>query len=173
VSLNWIAIENALQSWLSAGAGVTVVWEHANAAAPALPYASLLVTRVAPVAGDRADSATNLSNPAGQEVEETAVVPLELSVTARAYAVPTSGSGTARELVANALSALFFPSRREALRASGLVVAGVGDVVDETALVGSTWESRAAMDVRFRCVDTAVAKTGYIANVGLVDQTTH
>ncbi len=173
MALNWIEIEDALQTWLSSATGVQVFWEHTYTTAPTLPYASLLVTKVAPGPGERADSATNLSNPAGEEVEETAVVPLELTVTARAYSHQTSGSGTARELVANALSALFFPSRREALRVAGLVVAGVGDVVDETTLVSSTWESRAAMDVRFRCVDTAVEKTGYIATVGLVDQTTH
>lgn len=173
MALNWTTIESALQAWLSSATATPVVWEHANAPDPATPFATLLVARVAPGAGERADSATNLSNPAGQEVEETAVVPLELSVTARAYAAPTSGAGTARELLVNALGALFFPSRREALRVAGLVVSFVGDVVDETAQVGSTWQSRAAMDVRFRCVDTAVARTGYIEKVGLVDQTTH
>lgn len=171
--LNWLTVENALQAWLKGAVGGEVIWSNQDGCQPSMPYGTLKIS------GPRQSSptpeilnTTNLSNPAGQEIEQTVVLHGQITVSCQVYARPTTGAGTARELLEQARKALFLPTQRERLRAAGLALVEAGDTQDLTALLETTWQSRAVMDVRFNVVDTASEKTGYIATVNVTGRTT-
>lgn len=155
-----IAIENALHAWVAAALGVETIWAGQNAPAPALTYATLRLS--GPFGhGAELSSATNLSNPAGQEIEQTVSEQQEWSLSVQVY-----GSG-ALALLAAAKLKLQLPSALEAVRAAGVAVVEAGDTQDVSALIGSQLETRALMDVRIRTVDQATERIGYIDRVGL------
>ncbi len=177
MALDWQTIENALQTWIVAATGLptsAVIFASQNAPAPAMPYATI---KISGPRGTMAQPAlqieTNLLNPAGEEIEQTVTLHQEVTVSCQVYAAATAGTGTAKEYLEKARTALFLPTRLDALSTAGLAVVEMGDTQDLTALLGTAWESRAAMDVRMNLVDTAVEKTGYIATVETTDETTH
>jgi hypothetical protein len=159
------AMENALHAWVSAALAFDVIWADQNAPAPAIParggrYGTIRLTGPFGQGAELA-SATNLSNPAGQEIEQTVSEQQEWSLSVQVY------GANARAQLAGAKLKLQLPAALEALRAAGVAVVDVGDTQDVSALVGSQIETRALMDVRIRTVDSATERTGYIDRVGI------
>jgi len=169
VSLDPVMMENTLQAWAKTALGLAdVIWSHPNQRGPdGRPYGWLTLS--GPVRLDVAATTdeTNLSNPAGQEIERTVSQHEEWTLVIEVLSKATSGAGTARAILAAAGLKLQLPSALEAVRAAGLAPVDFSDTQDLTALFGTAFESRARMDVRLRTVNTAMEKTGYIKTVGL------
>lgn len=172
-ALSWTAIEDALVAWLESAAGVGAIWANQTGEQPLMPYGTLKITgpRQSTPTPEVAN-VTNLDNPAGQEIEQTVIMRGEITVSCQVFSQVTAGAGTARELLQQARIALFLPARRQALADAGLALVQAGDTQDLTALLETTWQSRAAMDVRFNVVDTATERTGYIATVNVTGSAT-
>lgn len=168
MALNWATIQTALHAWIVAGTGLAVgrvVWANQAMPQPQRPYVTLRLMALAPVGHDGVHSTTNLAAPAGEEVTLTVEGRRHLTVGVQAYASAVTGAGTAAELLAKAQTALSLPTVHAGLRAAGLAVLNEGGITDLSALLETKFEGRAAMDVRFHCVDEVAEKTGYIATV--------
>lgn len=171
--LDFASIEDALYTWAFAQLGMPVFWSNQKFPQPARPYATLKLTGPRVLSGsDAAETTTDLGRPAGEEVETKYSGPRELTCSVQVYAVPTSGASSARALLARAQASLSRDSVAAALRAAGLAIVDQGGIADLTALLETNWESRAAMDVRLGCTDSATDRTGYIETVELVDDLT-
>lgn len=172
-STDVFALETALQTWVKNALGLTTIWSSPNAAAPVRPYAWLTLVGPQTVGKAQLVGETQLANPAGQEVEFTAIQHQEWELSIDVVSEMTPGNSTASYLptAAGMLTAagmrLRLPSALAGLSAAGLAVIDFGDTQDLTALFNSAIESRARMTVRLRSVNTAMEKTGYIAKVGL------
>jgi hypothetical protein len=169
VPLSWTDIENALVTWLEAEIGPgQVIWANQGGAQPKMPYGTLKIGGPRPSSPTpEVLNSTNLTNPAGQEIEQTVIGHGEITVSCQIFAFPTTGHLTARQALERAKLRLYLPTTRAALRVAGLALVQAGDTQDLTALLETSWQSRAAMDVRFNVVDSMTEKTGYIdtANV--------
>jgi hypothetical protein len=165
--LDWTAIENALVVWVEHTLGEgQVIWADQEGPQPGMPYATLKITgRRSMTPTPELHHYTDLGNPAGEEVEQTVIDHQEITVSCQVFALNTTGAKTARDLLGRVRMSIFLPARLTALREAGLALVEAGDTQDLTALLETTWQSRAALDVRFNTVDTATEKTGYIETV--------
>lgn len=167
MAIGWSDIEAAILAWFKASSGLSaVIWANQTAPQPALPYATLLIRPPARLAAqDDVQEVYVGSNPAGQEVELRQKGVREISVSCQVFSAAVRGAGTAREILAKAQTGLETPSLRQALYQAGLSVVDEGAITDVSALVETKYQSRAAMDVLFYCVDEVTEKTGYIETV--------
>jgi hypothetical protein len=172
MALDWHTIQDALLAWLSTGTGLRVFWADQNAPQIARPYATIkLIGGPVKVASlDEQQDVTNLANSAGQEIEQTIRGQREITASCQVFTDDTV-SAAAYTLLGAAVTALSLPSVRDSLSSVGLALIEPGAIQDISALFEAKWQSRAQVDVRFRFVDVAVEKTGYIATVGPVAAT--
>ena len=104
----------------------------------------------------------------GAEVLPTVVGQREFVVSFEVYSSSVTSSGTALEYLVAAQTAFAFPSAQAlfAGTATAFCFVGSSQPQDLTSLVSTQFQSRAAMDVRFRLVDSAAdVPAGYIATV--------
>jgi len=167
--LSWTAIERAIVNHVKAATGIEVIFADQVGEQPLMPYATIKIN------GPRALSPQpeillgyDSGAPAGQEVTQTVILHGEIQVSIQTYSQITAGAGTARELLEQVRRTLFLPGRRDLLSAAGLALLAASDTQDLSVLLEATWQSRAAMDVRFNMVDdSAKDSTGYIATANV------
>lgn len=170
MAFNWTAAENAIRSWFVAGSGLpdgSVVWADQAMPQPGTPYATLKITSAVRVGAlDETTDATNLDGN-GQPVSVTTTVQgvREIHVSCQVFAAPVTGSGTAREYLLSAQTALELPNVRYSFLTAGLSGPDAGAISDISALLETQFQARAAMDVRFYVVDTAAETNGFIETV--------
>lgn len=93
-----LAFETALHDWIRANvpANVAIIFAEQDGPRPPFPYVSVRIEGPRRVGGaDELRYVTNLSNPAGQEVEQTVAGQRELTVLMQAFSDRTLSSGAA------------------------------------------------------------------------------
>jgi hypothetical protein len=168
MALAWATVENALHAWVVSASGLAagkVLWAFQNIGQRERPYVTLRILGLERVGHDALVQSYDADAAAGQEVTLAVDGRRTLVVSVQAYSAGVVGAGTAREIVAKVQTALSLPSVQTTLRAAGLAVLNEGRITDVPELVETRWESRASLDVRFHCIDSASEKTGYIASV--------
>ncbi len=167
--------EDAIWAWVQAATGLpegSVVWADQNDAQRARPFVTLRIGDHLQVgAVDAVQSYTDLTRPAGQEVELRVEALRDFAVTVQAFTSQTHGTPSARTLLQRVQTALGLPSVREALRAAELVPYDAGSVINLSALDVADFEGRASLGVRFYTADTASEYVGYMAQATITDQT--
>jgi hypothetical protein len=83
-----------------------------------------------------------------------------------------TSSGTARDLLSRAQSALSLPSTISAFDAAGIAELKADGIRDLTTLVETSFEGRAAMDVTFGLSDSVTGRVGYIETISLTGNVT-
>ena len=163
--LAWSAIENVLHAWFSKAINGTVIWSNQSGTQPATPYGMLKLT--GPRQSSPLPEIASIPTDDDVSIDETVIIHGEITVSCQVFAAPTTGPGTARELLENARLALHLPSQRATFSRVGLALVAAGDTRDLTALIETDWQSRAAMDVRFNVVDVASERIETIAEVNI------
>lgn len=168
---NWTTIENAIRVWVKAGSGYgdsAVLWSDQTHARPSGAFITVRLGDTVPLGNDEVEVLTDLGADPGEEIELRAVGRRELSVSVQAFTPGVTGSSAGRGILSTVQTALALPSVRAALDAAGLTPFDVGSVRNISALVGTAFEGRAVLDVRFYTNDTASEFTGYIEDVEAV-----
>lgn len=166
--IDFVAIETALRTWLGAATGAVVIFADQDGPQPPLPYLTLGLPGLRREGGaDELRDETELKAPAGQEVVLSTYGPRELTAHCQAFTAPTTGVGTARELLQQAQSALGRPDVLEQLAQVGLAVIDEGAVTVLNLVLETRFQGRAALDVRLRVTDGSASRTGYIETVSV------
>lgn len=169
MAANWTAIEDALRAWAKAGTALTdakVIWSEQTGARPAAPFVTLRIGDVIPLSSvDEVEELTDLDADPGEEVELRAGGFREFTLSLQAFAATVTGANTAREYLTKAQTALALPSVRAALFAAGIAPFDTGTVQTVNAVVGTKFEARAVLEVRFYVHDTVSEYTGFIEEV--------
>jgi len=108
--------------------------------------------------------------PAGEELSHTSIGQRALTLSVQAYCTGDGENALEATSVLAAVQTALEDEPRgvlDALRAVGLVVEDVGEVLDVSEIAGAGWESRASLDVVIRTTDETVRKTGYIERMEL------
>lgn len=166
MATDWEQVENAVFSAVATGTGLETVWSNqAELVQPAGNYVTL--TKPAGSGGNGLTVVhtrkTDLLQPAGQEVELRVSALNEFSVRVQAFTAATTGNAAALAVAGNMRLRLRLESVRAQLAAAGLVLVEVGPARDLAAITGTRWQGRAAVELRFRLVETEAERVGYIA----------
>lgn len=158
--MNWNAAKDALYEWASSASGVSVIWARQSAPPPATPYVTLALVGGPIAIGHDAQRRVHL--PDGEELADLRVDWLgarEMTLSVNVY------GGDALAIASTLQSSLSLETVRDALAAAGMSVIRAGDIRDLTALLETTFESRAQMDVRLRFTTTTSELTTFIETV--------
>jgi hypothetical protein len=148
--INWRLIKDTLVRWVTGATGVEVtVWGNQNAPQPAYPYVSLL----------KLPSPTELGALDDEQWTEDGELQIvgqrEFGISMQVHVGPPENvdPDCDADTIANAaLSALALPATKEDFRLAGLALRDRGQPQPLDLLVGSTWISRALVDLRFGIV---------------------
>lgn len=182
---SWQDIEDALRVWVKTSTGYAdsqVIWADQTARRPEGDFITLKLTDVISFTGpDELLQLQDLSR-VGEEIEAQVMGRREFGVSLQAFssAVCSPGSlvnpfplgfsdATARAALARCQLGLSLPSVRDTLAAEGATPFDIGSVQNLTALVGTKFEGRALLEVRFYCTMTISEFTTYIEHVNTTD----
>lgn len=165
----WSGIEDALRTWAKTASGypdARVIWADQTGARPTGNILTLKISDVSIVGlMDEVTENTNLSRPAGKEIELRADGIREFTVTLQAFTSETVSASAATMALARCQTALGLSSVRSALSAAGCSPFDVGPVQNVTALNHALFEGRAILRVRFYTRESLSDYVGYIAAV--------
>lgn len=165
------AIEDALHAWVMTATGLAgdhVIWLNQDVPRPLDPYCTLkMESQDLDGAFDQIEDFTDLTRPAGQEVELRVTGWRELFVQVEAFSHTVSGDGTAKDMLDNVQTKLAFPSIRQLLNVAGLGPAfDRGTIRNVPQLLGtSRFESRAIVTIGFWYALVMSDYTTYIETV--------
>jgi hypothetical protein len=167
--IDWSLVEDAVRAWVLAGSGLApdLVF-FADQDLPTSEVQPRISIRIGD--GNRVGQAAlqhtfDAGQPLGQEIQFAAQQMLEIVVDLQAFAPRTTGTPTARTVMASVLASLALPSVRDALNAAGLGVLEEGSVQRLPQVRSATNEDRAIASVRLLVKQEATERTGYIASV--------
>jgi hypothetical protein len=177
--------EDAIRAWVKAAlpsfTDAQIYFGNQQIAQPAaLPFVTITLAIDGTTKGlPEIDRATNLSLPAGTEVQQTGVTIWDLSLSFQAFAentvtypvitlpavLPGTNGITAVELLGRIQIALDLESVHNALNAAGIAPYEYGTVKRADAVIEDHWEGRALLEMKFYLSDTIVEGVGYVAEV--------
>ncbi len=161
--IHWETLKNTLHGWAVAQSGydaAKVIWAEQNTAAPALPYLSLKITSLTQIKGGYID-----------EPDNNGIARISWD---REFTLALQAFGGQPMAV---LEKLEYSLQRFEVKLGlpeGLAYLDSKGIQSTTALVGSSYEERAAMDLRFRITsefgaDGTTAKPFTTDEVGLIE----
>lgn len=167
-------MEAALVAWLAPTFGADhVMLKGEKGAQPDLPYAMISITGPRRAGAPQGSTLQSFdATQVGQEILLRVVVEEEIGVSVQAYTSAKNGNTSAKALLASARVQVLLPSVHDALGAAGLALIEVGDTQDVSALLETSFQGRAVLDLRFLASDEAAERTGYVATVGITGTAT-
>lgn len=170
--MNWTALEDALHGWVVASTGypaARVLWRDQIVNTPLANHITLHLNGPIVLGTDEQVHATDLLQPAGQEIELKVQGDREWSLEVQCYTGQTTTSSDAKSTLSTLQTVGQLPSKRDLLAAQGITLFDLGSVqytpeVREVAYLG-----RAILLMRFYSRDVASERTGYIAEVEITD----
>lgn len=168
--INWKQIDQTISQWAAQQLEVLTIPEKRNRPEPARPYCSFKRDIVIPVSESRDAKwiTRNNDNDDGQEMERTIFGHREFTVTVQAYSDSEVPNDDAPSMLSILLASLSFPSVRAMFRRVNVAIINPFKIIDLSAVIGSQWVSRAALDFRCRTMSQILAdRTGYIGQVVL------
>lgn len=168
-----VTLEDALHAWVVAGSDLAashVIWSHQTGARKLDgPFATIRIGGATPIAAfDEAAEYTDLGR-TDEEIEIRVEGIRELPVTVQFFSPDVTGVDTTYELAARTQLALGLPSIRDELATAGLTVFDNGAVQNVPVLIGTAFEGRAVLEVRFYAMRTLSEFVGYIDTVNTRD----
>jgi hypothetical protein len=166
----WQMREDAIRAWVKACSGFgnsQVIWAEQTGARPA--ESDFITIRIGDIvalgAVDEQIEEFDDSRPAGEEVEERVIAMREFSVSVQMFSNKSIGNGTSRFVMSKVQCGLGLPSIQSSFDDVGISVFDRGQIRNVAELVGTKFEARAVLEVRFYAVETTSEFVGYIDSV--------
>lgn len=170
--MDWTAIEDALQAWVVASTGYAanrVLWRDQDANAKVADRITLHISGPIVLGTDEQSSATDLLQPAGQEITLSVRGDREWSLQVECYTGVTTTTSDAKSILSKLQTVGQLPSKLALLDAQGITVFDHGSVQYTPEIREVAYQGRALLLMRFYSRDVASEKTGYIAEVEITD----
>lgn len=177
MSLAWVNIQTALQSWLSTASGISsgsVGWaKQPGSVQPPMPYATLRITRVKTLGfDDEQQLEYDGTRPNGQEIRRSTIGQREFVLELHAYSASTIGADAAAAVLSDAVDSLGLLENVYAFETAGFCVFDWGDVLDVSGVLETAFQGHATVEINCRTLSSVEEYFGYIASIGLVDDVT-
>lgn len=165
--INMEAFENAVHTWFRDATEIETYWGIQSKTQPEYPFGVLQIIAgpVPAVPQWEVRDATNLSRPAGSEVELLSCVPCTFTVACQTWVGGEDRwhpSANARFHLSKAQAALAMPLYRNTLLAAGVSVVRTAAIQDISSIHEEAFVSRANMDIIFGAALNSAEYTGYI-----------
>lgn len=173
--MSWTTLRDGIQAAVVAATQLPadkVVWKDQDVGQPALPYAAVQVSASDNPGQDGIVPSTDLTRPAGKEVELKVVGLREITIAVEVYVSMKDdagsaiiGEGDALDVADRAATSLLLPSVRDLLTAVAVSPLEVGPVQYVPTLVSAGFRGRATFEVRANAPAQDVSDfVGYIAS---------
>lgn len=162
--------EDAIHSWFVDATDLNTIWGQKSAPRPSYPYGRLIITS-GPIAASPfwdVRNTTDLSRPAGEEVEQEAAVPCTFVISCQVFVgMPDGRNPTkdARFYMNQAFGSLGLPSKLATLYESNVSFVRSEPVQNLSSTIGSGFVERAGLDVTFGASLSVAEYVGYIKTV--------
>jgi|SRR5579859_2887251 len=167
--MDWPTIEDAIQAWVKAGTGLDdakVIWSRQEGEQPSQPFVSMYRANLDTDGIDFVSSFTDLTRPAGQEVEQRVQGNRQFMLSVNAYTAQEAiGNGSAFALMSKLKTSAALPSQIANLGDAGLSIFDFSQIRDLSAIDNALWESRAQLDIHFYVAESVSEYSGYIDEV--------
>lgn len=177
MSLNYDAAQTAITTAIASASGLPaadVRWAyHAYQGVPRPAGRQFITMMFGPVLSTGLDgqfAVTDLTRPAGTEVELRTLAQCEFTLMLQAFGGTPDGNTSAGATLTKVQRKLALRSVRNILRAASISPFGPGAVRYIPSIEGSKFESRAALDVRCYVDASESEFIGFIASVTMTDQ---
>jgi len=170
--MDWTAIEDALHAWVVASTGYPanrVLWRDQDANAKVADRITLHISGPIVLGTDEQATATDLLQPAGQEITLSVRGDREWSLQVECYTGATTTTSDAKSILSKLQTVGQLPSKLALLDAQGITVFDHGSVQYTPEIREVAYQGRALLLMRFYSRDVASEKTGYIAEVEITD----
>ena len=170
--MDWTALEDALHAWVVASTGYAsnrVLWRDQDANAKVADRITLHISGPIVLGTDERVSATDLLEPAGQEITLSVRGDREWSLQVECYTGATTTTSDAKSILSKLQTVGQLPSKLALLDAQGISLFDLGSVQYTPEIREVAYQGRALLLMRFYSRDVASEKTGYIAEVEITD----
>jgi len=155
--IDYIAIQKALYRWVRAQTTQDVIWENEDDPRPAAPYVGLLYTTTSRVGDDSIQAPNPITGGVGVVGDRDCHLEVEC--------FGLGSYQTALTLESN----LSLSGPLATLRAAGVIIVDMGDVLDSSIVLDSVIERRAGFSVAFRIVDTVAPANNIVGIISKVE----
>lgn len=166
--MTWESIEQSLWQWVHSASGLEereVIWADQGGKRPSGTLYTLKILDVIPLGAFDELATTYNSAETTSQVRQTVRGQRQFTVRVQYFGDELTGTGAAVARLAQVAAYLRLPSIRAVLEAAGCAVNSVGQVQNITALQGTSFESRAVLDVVFSTVVSVDEYAGFIETV--------
>ena len=170
--MDWTAIEDALHAWVVDSTGYPanrVLWRDQNANAKVADRITLHISGPIVLGTDERVSATDLLEPAGQEITLSVRGDREWSLQVECFTGQVTTSSDAKSILSTLQTVGQLPSKLALLDAQGITLFDLGNVQYTPDINEVGYQGRALVLMRLYSRDVASEKTGYIAEVEITD----
>jgi len=170
--MDWTAIEDALHAWVVSATGYAaarVLWRDQDANAKVADRITLHISGPIVLGTDERVSATELLEPAGQEITLSVRGDREWSLQVECYTGATTTTSDAKGILSKLQTVGQLPSKLALLDAQAISLFDLGSVQYAPEIREVAFQGRALLLMRFYSRDVATEKTGYIAEVEITD----
>ena len=177
MSLDYAAMQTALSAWVVAASGLDaedVLWAYSKyqggARPTSTPHISLRLGPSIIVGQDGLESLTDLTRPAGTEIELRTTALRRLVVRLQAFGGTPDGTDSALAMLSRVRDRLRLPSVRDPLSSAGFSPYDPGAIMDVSFIDSTRFESRAVCDVGFYVDASESDFIGFIEHVQVTDE---
>lgn len=175
--MSWVDVENAIHTWVKEASGLAderVFWADQGAPRPAPPFVTVRIGDLIPVgAVDGVEVIDHSDDPEtpglGEELELVASGLREFRVSVQAFTPLTHSEDAARALLSRVQTKIAFSSFQTLFEDAGISCFDNGTVRNLSAILGTGFEGRAELDVRFYYEERVSERVGFIQSVEITN----
>jgi hypothetical protein len=169
----WTPIEDALWEWVKVATDLpdeSIRWADQNGPRGIPPFVELRISGVNTIGIDSTQALTDMSRPAGQEVELRTWGTRQVTVSLQSFSRSVTGDESAMSMMSDIQAAANSTAVSELLGSAGITVFDLGSISNISGLLDTDFESRAALELRIYAEQSWSDFVGYIERVELVDR---
>lgn len=169
--MNETTLQSAIRQWVKDTSGFDdekVVWAEQDAVRLAPPFITLRLGDLVTLgAVDEVTTASDESAPGGQEMTQTVIGRRELPVTLQCFG---KTEASAMKILSQVVTSLGLDVHSDPLEEAGISFYQVGPVQNVTALLETTYEPRALVELRGYVTEEVSAQTTYIQSARVTNE---
>lgn len=166
--MSWSEIEKSIWRWVHGASGLEereVIWAEQGGGRPSSTLYTLKILDVTPLGAFDELVTTYNSADTTSQVKQSVKGQRQFTVRVQYFGDEATGDGAAVARLAQVAAHLRLPSVRAVFEAAGCAVNSVGQVQNISTVQGTSFESRAALDVVFSTVVSVDEYAGFIETI--------
>lgn len=171
----WADMEGALHAWVVGASGLAadhIIWSAQDGRRPEGQHVELRIVGPRRLGSADVTKVEYVGTPAGEEIRLSAVGVREMTLRCTCYGGDARGDASPRAILEDVRTKLALSTHRSALRLVGLTPFDDGAIQDVSMPLGTGFEPRSILEVKFYFAQRAEERVTYIEKAEITDETT-